>query len=430
MSFVQFVHETDERLMTFVSKLQHPIITSLFLPVTHSIAPFTVISILTLLSFFSLYANIYHKELIFLFFSVFPIVIGSYIKKKVNRVRPSDNIKICVKEKSADFPSTHAAVACSVWGMIAYFQNANSLVINLAILIALLVSFSRCILGVHNPSSIAAGMLLGFLWLKILILGYENIPDYYFHSSSVLFFLIIGWVFIGKYYKKYPEDIPLFLRKPSKIMKRVYTGVLVSLFCFIPIWNGGITFVVLMGAILTLGLFEIFNSCEMIISKVHLKIIGCVFFAAMIYLVIVLRGMESGHWYLLLVVSTSALSDISGWATGTFFDGKVKIPILAKISPNKTLGGYFAALMTPTIIVGSVLALITSIQYQCYAVCFILSFASVAGDLLESFFKRSLGIKDFSNFLPGHGGILDRVDSHLLAASILYFLVATHIFRL
>ena len=121
--------------------------------------------------------------------------------------------------------------------------------------------------------------------------------------------------------------------------------------------------------------------------------------------------------YLLLI--SISLSDIAAYEYGRRY-GKRK---LAKnISPNKTVEGFLAGLIVGVAVNFFVLSNnleLTSIQSLLLSVIFIL-FATL-GDLFESKIKRSVQVKDASSLLPGHGGVLDRIDSQLLSFPVLVF---------
>ncbi len=121
--------------------------------------------------------------------------------------------------------------------------------------------------------------------------------------------------------------------------------------------------------------------------------------------------------YLLLI--SISLSDIAAYEYGRRY-GKRK---LAKnISPNKTVEGFLAGLIVGVVVNFFVLSNnleLTSTQSLLLSVIFIL-FATL-GDLFESKIKRSVEVKDASSLLPGHGGVLDRIDSQLLSFPVLVF---------
>lgn len=114
---------------------------------------------------------------------------------------------------------------------------------------------------------------------------------------------------------------------------------------------------------------------------------------------------------LLCLLAACVASDIGGFIFGKFFKG----PKLSKISPKKTISGSFGSFLL-SIIITSILFyyFIESINLRIIVVSIITSLFSQLGDLFFSFIKRKVKIKDTGNFLPGHGGVLDRLDGILL----------------
>lgn len=122
-------------------------------------------------------------------------------------------------------------------------------------------------------------------------------------------------------------------------------------------------------------------------------------------------------WFFYLFALT-ALNDIAQFVSGKCFG---KHAIAARISPGKTwqgLAGGVLVCMLVSVSLGSYLHL--AAVGQLLALSLLLSLGGFAGDLIFSAAKRYLGIKDFSQLIPGHGGILDRVDSLVLTAPLLY----------
>jgi phosphatidate cytidylyltransferase len=116
--------------------------------------------------------------------------------------------------------------------------------------------------------------------------------------------------------------------------------------------------------------------------------------------------------FLLIVV----MSDTGGYVAGVLFG---KHPMAPKISPKKSWEGVAGSLLFATV-AGVCMAIL--VLHVPFWVGIILSVGLVAvgscGDLIESMIKRDLGIKDMSSFLPGHGGVMDRLDSLLVAAPV------------
>jgi phosphatidate cytidylyltransferase len=136
-------------------------------------------------------------------------------------------------------------------------------------------------------------------------------------------------------------------------------------------------------------------------------------------------GSTNVGWLFYLFVLT-ALNDIAQFVAGKCFGTK---KIASKISPNKTWQGLAGGVLCSILFslsLGHYLRLATSDLLLLLAI--ILSLGGFVGDMVFSAAKRMLDIKDFSQLIPGHGGILDRVDSLVLTAPLLYFSI--HFFHI
>ncbi|WP_158643190.1 phosphatidate cytidylyltransferase [Pseudoduganella lurida] len=135
-------------------------------------------------------------------------------------------------------------------------------------------------------------------------------------------------------------------------------------------------------------------------------------------------GTDGNLAWLFYLFIVTALNDIGQFVAGKLFGNRRIAPT---ISPNKTWQGLAGGLVVSqlvTLILGTYLQLGDAGTLALYAV--LLSLGGFAGDLLFSAAKRYLGIKDFSQLIPGHGGILDRVDSLVVTAPLLYCLLLNH----
>lgn len=135
----------------------------------------------------------------------------------------------------------------------------------------------------------------------------------------------------------------------------------------------------------------------------------------------------NGNLSWIILCSAIALAAFSD--TAAFFGGKfVGGPKLGKISPNKTVIGCVSGIVFSTILMGAVYYIYSAIPSLAFGfeanyikVWFFMIYGFVgsivcqAGDLFESYLKRKANVKDSGSILPGHGGILDRIDSHLFA---------------
>jgi len=142
--------------------------------------------------------------------------------------------------------------------------------------------------------------------------------------------------------------------------------------------------------------------------------------------VVSLRNLPNGMWWTLIVFPAVSLTDAGGYLFGRWL-GRHKMSL--RVSPNKTWEGYaggvfFAiagglllswlwGIVSPeiTLFKGTLLSAVIGITVQ-------------FGDIGESMLKRSFGMKDSSNLLPGHGGMMDRIDSSLFAAVIGFYVVS------
>jgi phosphatidate cytidylyltransferase len=135
---------------------------------------------------------------------------------------------------------------------------------------------------------------------------------------------------------------------------------------------------------------------------------------------VLLLRREDGQWWVLAFVTTVALIDSAGYLFGRVF-GKNKLA--PDVSPKKTWEGLAASIVFGT--TSAVLFTVFVLGGEWWVGILLaaaLILAAVFGDLAESLIKRDLGIKDMSTWLPGHGGMMDRLDS-LLPASLMTYLV-------
>ena len=128
-------------------------------------------------------------------------------------------------------------------------------------------------------------------------------------------------------------------------------------------------------------------------------------------------------------MSICACSDIGGYIFGKIIGGKK----LTKISPNKTISGSIGSFIFSIIPLGffysqTDLDLSTYLSLKKILYCLIISLSCQIGDLIISYFKRLRNVKNTGNILPGHGGLLDRIDGIIFAMPVVYILKITQIF--
>ena len=218
-----------------------------------------------------------------------------------------------------------------------------------------------------------------------------------------------------------------FLKKQNKLclFTYIYTLVMYIVIGFLPKAGTTIAAFVFIYIVL-LFIYMMFNqeSCDFsaICSLTFQFIYVSVFFAH----VILVRKLEFGEFIMWFIFVTAWLSDTMAYAVGLKFGRNKLIP---SISPKKTIEGAIGGL-AGSLIFNLIYALICSTAFDLnvnyFAVVVLAIVAGVVsqfGDLAASSIKREYNLKDYSNLLPGHGGILDRFDSVLFVAPIVYYFV-------
>ncbi len=200
----------------------------------------------------------------------------------------------------------------------------------------------------------------------------------------------------------------------TQLKKRVVSSLILIPFAIYAILFSKSLFIFFAVAMAILMTFE---WCDMSIErrgKAKWRLIGFLYIIFPIFCLIKIRLIDSDvlFWMFLVIWST----DISAYFTGKVIGGPKLAP---SISPGKTWSGFFGG-VAAAIVIG----FFTAFMFVGDMVFFIilstiLSIACQAGDLMESKFKRIFNVKDSSNIIPGHGGILDRMDGVMLAAPVL-----------
>lgn len=140
------------------------------------------------------------------------------------------------------------------------------------------------------------------------------------------------------------------------------------------------------------------------------------------FTMLMLRREEDGAYWVLSFVTTVALIDSAGYLFGRVF-GKHKLA--PDVSPKKTWEGLLASIVVGILSAVSFTVFLLGGQWWVGLIlAAVILLAAVFGDLAESLIKRDLGMKDMSKLLPGHGGMMDRLDSMLPSALMTYLVMA------
>ena len=125
-----------------------------------------------------------------------------------------------------------------------------------------------------------------------------------------------------------------------------------------------------------------------------------------------LQNQPNVSWNLIYIISVCILSDVGGYTFGKVFKGKK----LTKISPNKTFSGMIGSFVLSIVFCFIYVYSISFVDFiTIIFLTLLISFICQTGDLFISYLKRKAKLKDTGNILPGHGGLLDRIDGILFA---------------
>ena len=156
--------------------------------------------------------------------------------------------------------------------------------------------------------------------------------------------------------------------------------------------------------------------------KPILALLGLILLAMTWIAVVTILHAEFGRWLLLLAIVIVVLADIGGYIAGKLF-GKHKLAPI--VSPGKTWEGFAGGMLLQLVLISGLFWLLPDVGIRDLAVLIIpVALYSVMGDLFESMLKRHAGVKDSSNLLPGHGGVLDRIDGIMSAMPLFLVLLS------
>lgn len=212
--------------------------------------------------------------------------------------------------------------------------------------------------------------------------------------------------------------------KNRELLYRILTSLLLLPILIYILYNSGIYLLIFLVLIYLFSFYEIIKNTK----NFFFNIISNIILILALFSFYQLRG-DSNYSLVLIfwILTATFLSDIGGYVFGRTFKGK-KLTI---ISPNKTYSGavgsiIFSILSIPLLNLFEQLLfneiLINFYHLKYLLLTFLISIICQLGDLYVSFWKRKINIKNISNLLPGHGGILDRIDG-LIFVLIFSFLI-------
>ena len=210
----------------------------------------------------------------------------------------------------------------------------------------------------------------------------------------------------------------------NNFIKRLISSVVLLPILFLIIYFGNIFFLSMLLIIAIISFYELknisINNSTFIFSLIILLLF--------LYSSWELRNMQNGFYLTLFVLFICIFTDIGGYIFGKIFKG----PKISHISPNKTYSGMIGSFLLPTIVIFFFITnnsngeiyykIIFLYNLNLFLTIFIISLVSQLGDFMISYLKRKSNKKDTGNIIPGHGGLLDRIDG-IIFATIFYNLL-------
>ncbi len=202
----------------------------------------------------------------------------------------------------------------------------------------------------------------------------------------------------------------------NELIKRILSSLILIPIFFFFIIKGSYLFTIF----LLICLVVIFYEWHMMSKKKSYRVFGFIFLLISFYTIYKLR-IDNDYWFILFITMICVSTDLGGYVFGNILKG----PKLTKISPNKTyagmIGGYLLSILSTIIFADFYFRYELSIKLFIFVM--IISTISQLGDLVISYYKRLSKIKDTGKIIPGHGGLLDRVDGMIFAFPFSYLIL-------
>ena len=202
----------------------------------------------------------------------------------------------------------------------------------------------------------------------------------------------------------------------KELKKRIFTSIVLLAIILNCLFINNYSWLLLLSVISFICWFEFINLIKKIWKKKTLMILPIIlsFFFLCLFIDTAYKfRVEEGAISVLFILGVCIFSDIGGYIVGKSLGG-VK---LTKISPNKTISGSIGSFLFSLFPLG-ILAIFDreeNLPGEGILICLLLSLACQLGDLIISYFKRRAKVKDTGKILPGHGGMLDRIDGIIFA---------------
>ncbi len=211
----------------------------------------------------------------------------------------------------------------------------------------------------------------------------------------------------------------------NELIKRILSSIILIPLVFFLIIEGSILFNIFLMICFFITYYEWYRMCK----NNLLKVIGFYYLLFSFYTIYKLIYLNENNFYFLLIIIICIGTDIGGFSFGKILKG----PKLTRLSPKKTIsglvGGYLLAFLFSIFFLNSSFFIIDKVDIDITILIFIFLVSSISqlGDIFISYFKRLSKIKDTGKIIPGHGGLLDRLDGMIFAFPFSYLVLSTQI---
>jgi len=206
----------------------------------------------------------------------------------------------------------------------------------------------------------------------------------------------------------------------NELQKRILSSLILIPIAIFFIIKGSVIFIFFLSILFLATSYE-----WAIMSKKNnvLKFLGIIFLFISFYTTFEFRDNVNYNEFL-FIITVCIFTDIGGYTFGKILKG----PKLIKISPNKTYTGVFGSFLLP-LVAGLIyiyyfgnIEIVETNNFNVFLMILLISFISQIGDLIVSYFKRKAKLKDTGKILPGHGGLLDRIDGLVFVMPLIYLI--------
>jgi len=247
--------------------------------------------------------------------------------------------------------------------------------------------------GRNLPAAVASGVVLGVIVVVSL-----------FTWKWLFAIVVIAALAIAM-----REMVQAFASRDIKIARGpAYAAVVVVpgvAYLYGPIWQLVVTGALLLAAML----WRIRRGVDGYVRDITASIFVIAYLPFMAGFLMLTLATDNGPWRVVVFILLTISNDIGGYFAGIFYG---KHPIAASISPKKSWEGFAGSVIMQSVVGAlSFMFILDAPWWQGVIAGLVLTVTATGGDFAESAIKRDLGVKDMGNFLPGHGGMMDRLDS-------------------